>query len=523
MERLISNTDLTVIGVYFLIVFIIGFWVASKTKSGEDLFLGGRTLTWGVIGLSLFASNISSATIIGLTGAAYSQGIVQSVYEWISGIPLIIAAFVFVPLYLNSKITTIPEFLNHRYDRRSQVFFSVVTLFTSIMVETAGGLYAGAIVLKSFFPDLVIWQTTFVLAFIAGLYTAFGGLKAVVYTDTLQAIVLIFGSLVLTYILFEKIDFSLETMLSSAPDGHFSIIKPLNDSTLPWPGLFLGAPILGFWYWATNQYIVQRILGAKNIKHARWGVIFGGFLKLIPLFIMVIPGAMAISIYKGIENPDLVYPTIVLNALPVGLIGLVLAGLISAIMSSVDSTLNSASTLVVIDFIKPMKPDITPKQVANYGRIATLVLMIVAASWAPMIANFGGLWVYLQQMYTIFVPPIVVLFLVGTFYKKGNAHGAYWTLVWGTVIGMILFILAQYGYWPIHFTINAGIVLLISVFIFIFFSGRAAAPSAEVIENYMYNDKIIMQENEGMPWFKDYRILAGLLFLAIVGIFILLF
>ena len=205
MEKLISNIDITVIAVYFVIVLLIGFWVARRTKSGEDLFLGGRTLTWGVIGLSLFASNISSTTIIGLTGAAYSSGIVQSVYEWISGIPLIIAAFVFVPMYLNSRITTIPEFLARRFDRRSQVFFSVVTIFTTIIVETAGGLYAGAIVLKTFFPDLIIWQTCLVLALVAGLYTAMGGLKAVVYTDTLQAIVLIIGSSILTYILFDKI------------------------------------------------------------------------------------------------------------------------------------------------------------------------------------------------------------------------------------------------------------------------------------------------------------------------------
>ncbi len=522
MNQLISNTDLAVIGVYFFIVFLIGYLVARNTKSGDDLFLGGRTLTWGVIGLSLFASNISSATLIGLTGAAYSSGIVQSVYEWISGIPLIIAAFVFVPLYLNSKITTIPEFLNHRYDRRSQVFFSIVTIFTSIMVETAGGLYAGAIVLKTFFPNLVIWQTTFVLAFVAGLYTAFGGLKAVVYTDTLQAIVLIIGSAVLTYILFEKIDFSLETMISSAPEGHFSIWRPFNDSTLPWPGLFLGAPILGFWYWSTNQYIVQRVLGAKNLKHARRGVLLGGFLKLIPLFIMVIPGAMAISIYKGIENPDMVYPTIVLQALPIGLVGLVLAGLISAIMSSVDSTLNSSSTLIVIDFIKPMKPDITPKQVANYGRISTLVLMIIAAAWAPMIANFGGLWIYLQQMYTIFVPPIVVLFIIGTFYKRGNAHGAFWTLVLGTVVGLIFFILVQMGLWSIHFTINAGIVLLISVGFFVYFSNQAPAPLPEVIKDFTFNKALLNQDNEGMAWYQDYRFWAAILFLAIATIFITL-
>lgn len=275
----ISSIDIYVILVYFTVVVFIGLWVARKTKSAEDLFLGGRSLTWGVIGFSLFASNISSTTIVGLTGAAYTSGIVQSVYEWISGIPLIVAALIFVPLYLNSKITTIPEFLAKRYDRRSQIFFSFVTILTSILVETAGGLYAGAIVLKTFFPEIVIWQTTLLLAFFAGIYTAFGGLKAVVYTDTLQAIVLLTGSSILTYILFEKIDFSIEKMISSAPDGHFSIYRSIDDKTLPWPGLFLGVPLLGFWYWSTNQYIVQRVLGAKDIKNARWGVLLGGFLK----------------------------------------------------------------------------------------------------------------------------------------------------------------------------------------------------------------------------------------------------
>ena len=523
MDSLISNIDLTVIGIYFFIVLFIGFWVARKTKSGEDLFLGGRTLTWGVIGLSLFASNISSTTIIGLTGAAYSSGIVQSVYEWISGIPLIIAAFIFVPLYLNSKITTIPEFLAKRFDRRSQVFFSVVTIFTSIIVETAGGLYAGAIVLKTFFPDLIIWQTCIVLALVAGAYTAVGGLKAVVYTDTLQAVVLIVGSSILAYTMFEKIDFSLDTMFAAAPDGHFSIIRPLDDDTLPWPGLFLGVPLLGFWYWSTNQYIVQRVLGAKNVKHARWGVILGGFLKLIPLFIMVIPGAMAISIYTNIENADMVYPTMVLEALPVGLVGLVLAGLISAIMSSVDSTLNSSSTLIVIDFIKPRNPNITPKKVAYYGRLSTLVLMIVAALWAPMIENFGGLWVYLQQMYSIFVPPIVVLFLVGTFYKRGNGHGAYWTLLLGTLLGILFFILAQIGWWPVHFTITAGVVVALSAIGFVYFSLQAPPPSAEIIEKYTFNRALINQDNDGLAWYQNYKIWAFILFLCIVRIFMLLF
>ena len=500
----------------------LGLWVARQTSSSEDLFLGGRTLTWGVIGFSLFASNISSSTIIGLTGAAYSSGIVQSVYEWISGIPLIIAAFVFVPLYLNAKITTIPEFLGQRFDRRSQVFFSVVTILTSILVETAGGLYAGAIVLKTFFPDIVIWQTTLALAFFAGIYTAFGGLKAVVYTDTLQAIVLILGSSVLTYTLFEQMDFSMEAVLAAAPEGHFSIYRPLGDSTLPWPGLFLGVPLLGFWYWSTNQYIVQRVLGAKDLKHARWGVLLGGFLKLIPLFIMVIPGAMAISLYEGIENPDMVYPTIVVDALPTGLVGLVLAGLISAIMSSVDSTLNSSSTLVVVDFIQPKNPNLSAKQILNYGRISTFVLMIIAAVWAPMIENFGGIWVYLQQMYTIFVPPIVVLFLVGVFYPRGNGQGAFMTLALGTLLGIAFFVFQQMGWWTVHFTITAGIVVGVSTLLFMAFSQTAPAPTQEVVERFTFKKALINQENEGLAWYQNYQYWALLLFLCILSLFFVL-
>lgn len=519
----ITTLDLSIIGIYFVTVLGIGLYIARSTKTGEDLFLGGRTFGWGLIGLSLFASNISSSTIIGLSGAAYSTGVVQSVFEWMSGLPLIVAALVFVPLYLKSQITTIPEFLERRFDRRSQVIFSVITIFISIVVDTAGGLYAGAIVLRTFFPDLILWQTCLVLALIAGVYTAFGGLKAVVYTDAIQAIILILGCSILTYMLFERLDFSWQTVVDSAPEGHFSMVRPLSDSSLPWPGLLLGVPILGFWYWSTNQYIVQRILGGKNIQHARWGVILAGFLKVIPLFIMVIPGAMAISLFPGLENADAVFPTIVVEVLPSGLIGLVLAGLISAIMSSVDSTLNSASTLLVVDFIKPRNPGITPERTAYYGRMSTLILMVVAAVWAPMIANFGGLWAYLQQMFAIVVPPIACIFLLGVFYKRGNAEGAFWTLVIGTVLGTVLFLLGQFDMWPIHFTINVGIMLAVSAAIFIGVSERTEAPPAEKIENYTFKKSLISEGMEGMPWYKDYRfhmvLLLGLILYILIAFF----
>ncbi|MEO0472964.1 MAG: sodium:solute symporter [Bacteroidota bacterium] len=522
MTNEIANLDLIIIGLYFFIVLGIGLLIARRTKTGEDFFLGGRTFTWGLIGLSLFASNISSSTIIGLSGAAYSTGVVNSVYEWLSGIPLIIAALIFIPLYLRSKITTIPEYLEKRFDRRSQIFFSVVTIFTSIVVDTAGGLYAGAIVLKTFFPDLIIWQTTLVLALVAGIYTAFGGLKAVVYTDALQAIILILGCGVLTYMMFEKLDFSWDTVLNSAPEGHFSMVRPADDKGLPWPGLLMGVPFLGFWYWSTNQYIVQRVLGARDIKHARWGVVLAGFLKIIPLFIMVIPGAMAISLFPGLETADSVFPTIVTKVLPSGLVGLVLAGLISAIMSSVDSTLNSASTLVVMDFVKPNNPNITPEGTAFYGRITTLILMIVAAAWAPQIANFEGIWAYLQQMFSIIAPPIVVIFLVGVFYKRGNGDGAFATLVLSTAIGIVLFILGQKEIWTLHYTINVGIMIAIGTAIFIGVSEATGGSDPEQVKEFVYSPELIKEGVGDEPWYLDYRVYIGLL-VALMGYILYVF
>lgn len=518
----ISNIDIAIIISYFVVVLTIGFWISRSTKTGEDLFLAGRSFGWGLIGLSLFASNISSSTIIGLSGAAYTTGIVNSVYEWMSGLPLIIAALIFIPLYLQSRITTIPEFLERRFDRRSQLFFSGVSIFATIMIETAGGLYAGTLILQAFFPSLGMWQTSLGLALIAGVYTASGGLKAVVYTDAIQAVILILGCSILTYILFEKVDFDWARVVASAPEGHFSVVRPLDDPGLPWPGLLMGVPFLGFWYWSTNQYIIQRALGARDIKQARWGMIFAGFLKIIPLLIMVIPGAIALNIYPDIANGDAVFPYLVTNVLPVGLVGLVLAGLISAILSSVDSALNSSSTLIVIDFIKPNKPDLTDRDIAKYGRITTIVLMVIAATWAPQIANFTGLWDYLQQMFSIVVPPIAVIFLVGVFYKRGNGHGAFWTLMAGTAIGILLFILGEKDLWHLHYTMNVGISLVISAVVFVAVSLMTEKPTKEQIEMYTYRKGLIGMGMEGVPWYQDYRTHSAIL-VALIGYILIVF
>ena len=519
----ISGIDIGVIVLYFLVTIAIGIWVARSTDTGDDLFLAGRSLTWGVIGFSLFASNISSTTLIGLSGAAYTNGIAVSTYEWMSGVPLIILAFVFIPLYLRSRITTIPEFLELRFDRRSRVYFSIVTIALSIIVDTAGGLYAGAVVLKTFFPDLVIWQVCVGLGLFAGVYTAAGGLKAVVYTDVLQALVLIFGTTLMTYIMFAELGFSWSAVVDAVPnEEHLSMVRPIGDEMLPWPGIILGVSMLGFWYWATNQYITQRVLGAKDLKNAQWGCILGGFLKLIPLFTMVLPGAMALIVLdEQLPNGDMVFPTLVTTVLPVGVTGLVLAGLIAAIMSSVDSTLNSASTLVVHDFVMARKKDMSPKTVGRYGQVTTLILMVVAILWAPQIANFGGLWSYIQQAFSILVPPIAAIFLVGAFWRRGNGQGAFMALVGGHAIGLLVFIAAQFGLWPIHFTINVGIMTAVSTAIFVYVSLNSEPPDPEIVARTTWTPDIAIDPSvAAAPWFANIKLLTGLLILSMLAVLI---
>lgn len=516
----ITTLDLIVLAVYFLIVIVIGVWVTRKTKSGDDLFLAGRTLTWGIVGFSLFASNISSTTLIGLTGAAYTTGIATSAYEWMAGIPLILLAFIFAPLFFKARVTTIPEWLERRFDKRSRLYFSGVTIVLTVIVDTAGGLYAGGVVVQTFFPDIPIWQTCVGLGIFAGVYTASGGLRAVVYTDVLQAVVLIVGSAAMTYILFSQMGFSWEEVQASVPDpDHLSLILPRDNDLLPWPGLLLGVPLLGFWYWVTNQYIVQRVLGARSLRDAQRGAILAGFLKIIPMFIMVLPGAMAITIVPNLDNADMVFPTIATTILPAGLTGLVLAGLVAAIMSSVDSTLNSSSTLISHDFLDIGRKDETEQR--NTGRVITLVLMTIAVLWAPFIDDMGGLWDYLQQAFSILVPPVVAIFMLGALWKRGTGNAAFLTLLGGHAIGIAVFIATQLGYWPLHFTTNVGLMTLVSVVLFVAASLAGSSGGDEEKEGMTWTPDMATEAlSDDAPIYANIKVWAGLLALAMLAILV---
>ncbi len=518
-EISLSNLDIAIIIGYFMLIIGIGVWVSKRTNTGEDLFLAGRTLGWGVIGFSLFASNISSTTLIGLSGDAYRTGISVANYEWMAAIVLVLMAVFFIPYYIKSSITTIPEFLENRFDSRSRKYFSVITIFLSIVIDTAGGLYAGALVVQVFFPEVNIWYTIITLGVFAGLYTAAGGLKAVVYTDVLQAVILLSGSSFLTYLMFSNFDFSWSTLVSTVPEDQLSVIRPLDDEALPWLGTLIGVPVLGFYYWATNQYIVQRVLGAKDIKNARWGAMLGGFLKVAALGIMVLPGVMAISVFPGLDDPDMVFPTMVANVLPIGITGLVLAGLISAILSSIDSTLNSSSTLITMDFVKPKNPNLTSRDIAKIGRWTTIILMIVAVLWAPNIVHFEGIFRYIQQAFSFIVPPVVAIFFMGILWERGSRNAAFWTLVIGHSVSFVMFLLSIFDVLALHFTITAGLLTAFSFVVFYLISIFSEAPDHESMDAIIWKPKDALP-SEPLPWYKDYRFHSVMILLLTAAIVI---
>ena len=370
----------------------------------------------------------------------------------------------------------------------------------------------------AFFPALDIWYTCAGLAIVAGLYTAAGGLAAVVYTDMIQAVVLLLGTVLLTYMVFShpNVGFSMDAVTAAVSSENLLLLRPLDDPHLPWLGTLIGVPLLGFYFWCNNQYIIQRILGARSIDDARWGALFGGLLKLPVLFIMVLPGVAAVLIFPDVpaDQADQIFPMMVTKLLPVGIVGLVMAGLIAAIMSSIDSTLNSTSALVSLDFIKASRPDMSEKAVANVGRVVMGIVMVISALFAPMIANFGGLFAYLQEMLAYIVPPVTVIFLVGVFSKRGNARSSILTLAIGHVVSIGVFVGQKMSILPdLHFTIVAGLLFVISLAIFYTVSANEVRKTDEELE-----DLLVGNNPPAQPGWRNYKLQAGLLLALTFGI-----
>ena len=502
--------DLWIVAGYAVAMIAIGLFMSGKSHGADDYFLAGRGMGWFVIGFSLFASNISSTTLVGLAGDAYSTGISVYNYEWMAGIILAFYAIFILPQVLRSQVYTMPEYLERRFDRRSRSIFALLTLFLNIVVDTAASLYAGSLIVQMIFPDIAIWQIITVLALVAGAYTILGGLSAVMITDVIQAVLLLIGSVVIAVVAFSKIGGDWSAVTAAVAPEKLSLIRPLDDPGVPWLGLLTGVPLLGFYFWCTNQFMAQRLLSAKDTDNARWGALLAGLLKLPVLFIMVLPGTLAILLYPDLERPDLVFPTLMFDLLPTGLLGIVLAGFMAALMSQIDSTLNSASTLVTMDFIRPRRPDLSSGALLQIGRAVTFGFMLLAVLWAPQIANFDSLFKYLQQVLSYTVGPIIALFIFGTFWRRANAAGAFWALIIGFAAGAAFFVVnVVLGLTDIHFLYVAPILFVVSSIALIVVSLMTTPPEPSAVEPFIWTPALYREDSAtmaGRPWYLNYRI-----------------
>jgi SSS family solute:Na+ symporter len=532
-----SWLDLVVVFLYVVFIVWLGLYLVRRMQTADDYFLAGRSLTWWLIGFSLFASNVSSSTLLGLASSAYGTGIAVYNYEWMATLVLIFFVVFILPFYLRTRVYTIPEFLERRFDGRARLYFSGLLIVLNILVDTAGALYAGALVLKILYPEVPIWMAVGLLGFLAGLYTVAGGLKAVVYTDAVQAVLLLLGALLVAVLSFQAVG-SWEVVTQRVPVRDLSIILPADDPVLPWPGLVTGVFLLGFYFWCTNQFMVPRVLGARDLNHGRWGSLFAGLLKLPVLFIMVLPGIFARILYPPEQfpmlaaNTDLIYPTLLFDLLPVGIRGLVITALVAAIMSSVDSTLNSASTLVTMDFIRRFKQRDSHALVGT-GRWVTAVFMALAILWAPQIVRFPNL----QAMLAYLSPPVVACFLMGIFWKRATRGSAFVGLLVGHLAATVFLVLnltdrliiqtgpltaeqqalVAAGVPVLHFLYLPPILLVISKIAIAVASLLQPPPPPEVVKELTWSPEFFRQESRelaDLPWYKNYRLQAlGLLLL----------
>ncbi len=447
-NRVLAPVDIAIIAVYFLIIFGIGFYFAKKGRNSEEYFLAGRNIGWFAIGASLFVSNISTEHFIGLAGSGASSGLAAGNFEWEACLMLLLLGWVFVPFYLRSNVFTMPEFLERRFNRNCANYLATISVIAYIFTKISVHLYAAAIVLQRV-VSWNQWTVAIVLLVATGIYTIAGGLAAVIYTDLVQTIILLLGALALTLIGLDKVG-GFAGLRAAIPDSYFHMFRPMSDSEFPWTGIVFGAPILGLWYWCTDQVIVQRVLSARDEGHAKAGTIFAGFLKVLPVFLLVVPGLIAFALYPElftkvngqVTNGNIAFPSLIVNLLPTGIVGLMIAALLAALMGAMSSVFNSASTMITLDFYKKVRPAASEAQLVLFGRIATGGMVVLGLLWVPFIERLSTqLWIYLQSVQAYISPPIAVCFIFGILWPRINGEGALTSLLVGFVLGAGRFIM----------------------------------------------------------------------------------
>ncbi len=543
---MIGQTDIIISVLYIAAIVTVGLWTGLRKKKiagGEsnEYFLAGKSLKWPMIGLALFATNISCLHLVSLAQSGFDSGLLNGNFEWMAAFTLIILALFFVPFYLRSKVTTLPDFLEKRYNRACRDWLAFISVISAIIIHIAFSFLAGGIVLKTLF-GVDMYVSVIVIAVLTGIYTIIGGLRAVVITESIQTIVLLAGAIIITVLCFNKTggwSSITDSLQSSGNMDKLSMLRPAGDASgMPWYAVFLGYPVLGIWYWCADQTIVQRVFGAKDENHARTGALFCGFIKILPVFIFVLPGLMAFVLAqkgvfdissiqsidasgKTITDSKAIYTLMITQLVPTGLVGVLVAALLSGLMSQISGALNSIATLVSFDLYKRYKPDTSDKQLVKTGRISAGIALIASLALLPLLNRYESLFNGINDVIAHIAPPITTVFLLGVFWKKASARSAQYTLWLGSFIGAAVFAINKifpdtvFGKTP--FMMMAFYLCVICIVMQVIFSYMYPVVHTEESKQLYWKSPMEPLRSKGWSGLANYKFLS-LLLLTIMAI-----
>lgn len=536
-ELSIPILDLIIIVFYLIGILMIGLLSVRRMKlTSQGYFLAGRSLKWGMVGAALFASNISTIHLVGLAASGYNEGLVWGNFEWMATFTLILLGLVFAPFYFKSRISTLPEFLERRYSPASRMILAFMAITAALFIHIGMSLYAGAAVFKQFF-GIDVLTSIIIISVITAIYTVMGGLKAVVVTETIQAVILVLGAVAVTlFAIFALPDagvHNLAELRQAVKPDQLSMIHTENSAGLAWYAVLLGYPILGIWYWCSDQTIVQRVLGAKTQKDAQLGPLFAGLLKILPVFIMVFPGVLGYILFKDQIGADAnqTLPVLINRLVPTGLKGLISAGLLAALMSTIAAALNSSATLVAVDIVKRFKPKISDERLVRIGRISAVAVMLLAMAWSTQGGRYGSIFEAINAIAAHLAPPITTVFLWGIFWRRGTKQAALTTLITGFSLGAVSFLidLPIIGTQKvitdglgIPFMMQAWWMFCLCSLIFVLVSLMTPKPDPRSVEGLTWSKPREVLAKGKLEGLADPRKIAGFLLLLMIVLYIIL-
>ena len=522
----IPALDVAIILLYMCGILTIGLLSVRRIKiTGNVFFLAGRSLSWPLVGAALFASNISTIHLVGLTASGYNEGLVWGNFEWMASYTLILLSLVFAPFYFRTRIATLPEFLERRYSPASRSFLAFMAIVAALFIHIGMSLYAGAAVFHRFFGINVVTSIV-IISTVVGIYTVLGGLRAVVITETVNTVILILGALLILGFSLAALPghgiHSLEQFRAAAKPEQLSMLHTHDSAGLSWYAVLLGYPILGIWYWCTDQTIVQRVLGARSSEDAQLGPLFAGFLKILPVFLLVLPGVIAYVLFHNIigSESNQTLPVLIEQLIPTGVRGVITAAVLAALMSAVAAALNSIGTLVAVDIVARLRPGTSDRAQVTIGRLSSVVVMLLAMAWSTQGGRYSSIFEAINAIAADLAPPITVVFLWGVLWRRGTKQASLYTLILGFAMGAIAFILDLPAFgtekivthrWGIPFMMQAWWMFCICSVIYVVVTLLTPAPAPESVDGLTWDHPLAAVTQERFKGMRDPRLIATVL------------